>query len=311
MKKLATAVFLGWLFLLSQSAHSQWNWGSNSAVNSTGTFTVPLLGATTADCSAPTYSFSGDTNTGITNVSADKVTICGNGAAIGNWAATQVDFFPAGTGRSYLNNTAGLNLGSGVIIGWSSNTDAGAGAADAILLRDGANNVAMRNSTTSQAFSLYNTYTNASNYERVTQFWSSNDFYLGLGVAGTGVATRAGNTVFDTFNIRNQAQTVLFQIRPNVATCTSNCGTSPSVAGSNSAGTVTMGASGVPASGWVLTFSSAWTNAPTCLVQSALTTMVVGKMPIAVQTSTTTITVTTNGTAPATSDQYHYHCFGR
>lgn len=91
-------------------------------------------------------------------------------------------------------------------------------------------------------------------------------------------------------------------------TCSSNCGTSPSVVGSDSAGMVTMGASGVPASGWVVTFNGTWSAAPHCNVTPALATMVVGKLPIAVVTSTTTMTVTTNGTAPATSDKYQYQC---
>lgn len=93
-------------------------------------------------------------------------------------------------------------------------------------------------------------------------------------------------------------------------TCTTNCGTSPSIAGTDTAGVVSMGASGVPASGWVVTFNATWAAAPSCVVQSALTTMVVGKQPIAVQTSTTTMTVTTNGTAPSTSDKYAFVCFG-
>lgn len=95
-----------------------------------------------------------------------------------------------------------------------------------------------------------------------------------------------------------------------VPTCSSNCGTSPSVAGTDTAGVVTMGASGVPASAWVVTFNGTWATAPSCIVQPALATMVVGKMPIAVVTSTTTMTVTTNGTAPATSDKYQYVCIG-
>ena len=95
-------------------------------------------------------------------------------------------------------------------------------------------------------------------------------------------------------------------------TCTSNCGTSPSVVGTDSAGRVTMGATGSPASGWVVTFNGTWpgSTAPACTVQSALTGMAVGKMPIVVVTTTTTMTVTTNGTAPANSDQYQYICIG-
>jgi hypothetical protein len=96
-------------------------------------------------------------------------------------------------------------------------------------------------------------------------------------------------------------------------TCTSNCGTgSITVVGTDTAGIVTLGTTGSPASGWVLTFNGTWPNSqpPSCVVQSALASMVVGKMPIAVVTTTTTMTVTTNGTAPANSDAYQYICIG-
>lgn len=95
-----------------------------------------------------------------------------------------------------------------------------------------------------------------------------------------------------------------------VPTCTSNCGTSPSIAGSDTAMIVTMGSSGVPASGWVVTFNGTWAAAPSCSVTPALAGMAVGKIPIAVVVSTTTITVTTNGVAPATNDKYAIQCFG-
>lgn len=104
--------------------------------------------------------------------------------------------------------------------------------------------------------------------------------------------------------------TQLAATQTTVPTCSTNCGTSPTVTGSDTWMRVTMGASGVPASGWVVTFNGTWAAAPACIVQSALSSMVVGKMPIAVQTTTTTITVTTNGTAPATSDQYMIQCGG-
>jgi len=91
-------------------------------------------------------------------------------------------------------------------------------------------------------------------------------------------------------------------------TCSSNCGTSPSVSGSDSSFTVTMGATGSPASGWVITFADAWAAAPQCSVSMALAGMVVGKLPLTVATTTTTMTVVTNGTAPANSDKYHGIC---
>lgn len=93
-------------------------------------------------------------------------------------------------------------------------------------------------------------------------------------------------------------------------TCTSSCGTSPSVSGSDTAMLVTMGASGSPASGFVITFNHTWATAPSCIMQSAKSGMVAGKMPITLAVTTTTVTVTTNGTAPGNSDVYAMHCIG-
>jgi hypothetical protein len=93
-------------------------------------------------------------------------------------------------------------------------------------------------------------------------------------------------------------------------TCTTNCGTSPSVVGNDSGFTVTMGGTGSPASGWVITFNNTWSAAPACTVQMALTGMVVGKMVLTAVTTTTTLTAVTNGTAPANSDKYHVVCIG-
>lgn len=134
--------------------------------------------------------------------------------------------------------------------------------------------------------------------------WSSSASTVNAQV--TQLCARTGGAVFTGVAVAMQ----ISYTQTTVPTCSSNCGTSPTVVGSDSAMRVTMGATGVPASGWVVTFNGTWPSAPVCIVQSALTTMVVGKMPIAVQTSTTTITVTTNGTAPATSDQYEIQCNG-
>lgn len=95
-----------------------------------------------------------------------------------------------------------------------------------------------------------------------------------------------------------------------VPTCSSNCGTSPSVAGTDTAGIVTMGGTGSPASGWVVTFNGTWPAAPSCVVIMAKAGMASTKSPLTVVTSTTTFTVVTNGVAPANSDVYAYHCIG-
>lgn len=95
-----------------------------------------------------------------------------------------------------------------------------------------------------------------------------------------------------------------------VPTCSASCGTSPAVVGTDTFMKVTMGASGVPASPFTVTFNGTWAAAPACTVTSGLATMVVGKMAIAAPTTTTTVIITTNGTAPGNSDVYFIHCGG-
>lgn len=125
-------------------------------------------------------------------------------------------------------------------------------------------------------------------------------------------STSNGYFVFDadgSVSYRNNAgsrRTYLNSV--GTPSCTSNCGTSPSVVGTNSSFTVTMGASGSPASGWVVTFSGTWPAIPQCHVTMALAGMVVGKLPLTAVPTTTTLTVGTNGTAPSNSDVYNVQC---
>jgi len=68
------------------------------------------------------------------------------------------------------------NAGATQSFGWS----------DAPILRDAANILAQRNGTNAQTFRLYNTFTDASNYERGFMRWSSNVLEIGTEAGGTG-----------------------------------------------------------------------------------------------------------------------------
>ena len=94
---------------------------------------------------------------------------------------------------------AAINLGGGSYAGdanwWSPNNlnvaSASAlsfGSADLVLRRDAANTLAQRNGVNAQAFNIYNTYTDASNYERGFVRWSSNVMQIGAEAAGTGAS---------------------------------------------------------------------------------------------------------------------------
>lgn len=57
-----------------------------------------------------------------------------------------------------------------------------------LLKGAGTNTLDQRNSTNAQTFNLYNTYTDASNYERGFFKWNSNVLEIGAEAAGTGTA---------------------------------------------------------------------------------------------------------------------------
>jgi hypothetical protein len=56
---------------------------------------------------------------------------------------------------------------------------------DILLVRDAAGALAQRNGTNPQTLRLYNTYTDASNYERLDLAWSASNLYIKTGSAGT------------------------------------------------------------------------------------------------------------------------------
>lgn len=84
---------------------------------------------------------------------------------------------------------AGVTLKSDGVFRWTNGTAFG-GTADLFLYRDAANTLALRNGANAQAFRVYNTFTDASNYERGVIAWVSNDLKIGTENAGTGSATR-------------------------------------------------------------------------------------------------------------------------
>ena len=72
-----------------------------------------------------------------------------------------------------------LRLPSNISLTWNSDT---------FLARDAANTLAQRNGVNAQAFNLYNTYTDASNYERGFMRFVSNTLRIGTEKLGTGTA---------------------------------------------------------------------------------------------------------------------------
>jgi hypothetical protein len=98
------------------------------------------------------------------------ISISGTYGGVGTWASSN-----GFSGNAFLYTGGSLGFNSG-------------GAADLLLYKDAAQILAQRNGTNAQTYRLYNTYTDSSNYERVTINWASNVCYLQPQNAGTGSA---------------------------------------------------------------------------------------------------------------------------
>lgn len=88
-----------------------------------------------------------------------------------------------------LDNTRigfGQDAGAQAWGGFSSGAMFLGSSADVLLARDAADTLAQRRGTNAQAFRIYNTFTDAVNYERADLYWTSNIFVVGTAASGTG-----------------------------------------------------------------------------------------------------------------------------
>jgi hypothetical protein len=106
----------------------------------------------------------------------------GSGGGLTNWEES---------GTTLRPTTAGFDLGDatnelGDIYMADSKSLILGSAQDLYLTRDAANVLAQRNGVSAQTFNIYNTYTDASNYERGFLKWNTNTLEVGTEAAGTG-----------------------------------------------------------------------------------------------------------------------------
>lgn len=98
---------------------------------------------------------------------------------VGNWAG-QLGLFGTGGALAVAVSSEVVSLSSSFLLSWND---------DIFLARDAANTLAQRNGANAQTFHLYNTYTDASNYERGVIGWSANNLLtIGTEAAGSGSA---------------------------------------------------------------------------------------------------------------------------
>ena len=105
-----------------------------------------------------------------------STTVAPSTAGVGNWVGT-LGLFGNGGALAATISATNINISSTHSLDWGNDTR---------LFRDAANTLAQRNVTNAQTFRVYNTYTDASNYERGFLKWNSNVFEIGSEAAGTG-----------------------------------------------------------------------------------------------------------------------------
>lgn len=97
---------------------------------------------------------------------------------------TVLDIY-ANSGSAVYIGTAGIAFGNRFLTFGSGAASAGG---DTTIARDAANTLAQRNGVNAQTFRVYNTFTDASNYERGKIAWAANVLQVGTEKAGTGTA---------------------------------------------------------------------------------------------------------------------------
>jgi hypothetical protein len=102
-------------------------------------------------------------------------------------AANHWTFVSGGGNKISLMNGL-MRLEGTMVLGWATNDSTT--AADATVVREGVGTLAQRSGTTTQVYSLYNTFTDASNYERLTfSHPAANQFRITPDSLGTGATS--------------------------------------------------------------------------------------------------------------------------
>lgn len=150
-------------------------------VNGSSKFNVTTAGQ------LKTTSGQGDIETGLSPAASDfRVNV--NGLFVIKYGNTYLSNNLSNGYRQWLFQPGtGFVLNSSAYFGWSDqNFNLSGSNYDITLYRDAAGTLAQRNGANAQTFRVYNTFTDASNYERGFLKWNSGVFEIGTEGAGTG-----------------------------------------------------------------------------------------------------------------------------
>jgi len=154
------------------------------------------VGGKTVTTDAPIINLSQTWNNAATTFTGLKLNVTDTASAA---ASNLLDLQSGGTRKARVDKSGNLEAGRlSIKIGattygsWVANVGPTLPSTERLrwtdleLYRDAANTLAQRRTTNAQTYRLYNTYTNASNYERGFFQWNSNVLEIGSEGAGTG-----------------------------------------------------------------------------------------------------------------------------
>ena len=171
----APSGFPGNLLDLQVNGSSRFGFGSSGSIyaNAASGYTGNLLDLQINGSSKLTFSYTG-------NITSSTYIIANVFGGCGIYANGQLAFTVLSTKEVVTSSDGAFGFSSGSIAGQQST--------DVFLRRGAANTLAQRNGTNAQTSWLFNTYTNDSNYERLSTTWTSNVCYTKPENAGTGSA---------------------------------------------------------------------------------------------------------------------------
>ena len=121
--------------------------------------------------------------------------------AVGTTTANAIRFATNSAEVARMFSSGGVSIGNSTDPGNTNLSVTGSLTlnSNARLYGEASDNLSLYNSTTAQTFNIYNTRTDASNYERVALGWQSNTFYIDAQGAGTGgirvITLRSATTI--------------------------------------------------------------------------------------------------------------------
>jgi hypothetical protein len=250
----------------------------------------------------------------------------GNGIPSYSFGTSTTDGIGHDTGSSMLLVSSGANLavftggasgvfqlGSGGRLTWASTADPNGAAADATFRRLAAASIVQGAANSATPVANLFTIGESSRGGTDSNVAGANGTIqagLGTGTGGggslifrTGTPGSTGttaNSYATALTINNAGHLIVTGTAPTIA---SGFGTSPSIAGADHAGRVTVGTGGVATTG-AITFGQAFATAPACTVNNETTVL------LAQATATTTTLTITSATPFTASDKLTYVCLG-